>query len=491
MKRGAGSSSVAPDGLHRNLIGGEWVGGGDAIDNINPSDTTDNIGSYAQASAAEVDTAISAAATAYRSWSARTAQERADVLDAAGTELLARQEELGTLLAREEGKPLGEAIGEAARTGRTFKYYAGEAIRLGGETLARMRPGIQVGADRVPIGPVGLITPWNFPLAIPGWKIAPALAYGCTVVFKPANLVPGSAHALAEILWRAGLDGGEFNLVMGRGSEVGDRIANASALAGVSFTGSTGTGARVGQACMQRGARVQLEMGGKNPIIVLDDADIEQAVKAATIGAFFQTGQRCTASSRIIVTDAIHDRFVDAMVAHLGTLRVDHALSHDTHIGPAVDQGQYEQDVEYIRIGREEGAEIAFGGGVLERETPGYFVSPTLFTGTRNDMRINREEMFGPIAGVIRANDYEEALAIANDTQYGLAASLCTRNASYMEDFRRRAEAGLVMFNLPTAGLDYHAPFGGTKASSYGTREQGTYAREFYTTVKTWYASTD
>lgn len=474
-------------GVHRNLIAGEWVEGEATVRNINPSDTNDIIGEYAQAGERQVADACAAAAAAFPRWSGQTAQHRADILDAIGTRILERHEALGTLLAREEGKPVREAVGEAKRAGHIFKFFAGEALRLGGEVMPRLRPGVSVGADRIPIGPVGLITPWNFPLAIPAWKIAPALAYGCTVVFKPANLVPACAHALAEIFHDAGLDGGEFNLVMGRGSSVGDGIANAPEIAGVSFTGSTEVGHGVARACMARNARVQLEMGGKNPIVILDDADLERSVEAAVVGAFFQTGQRCTASSRIIVTEGIHDRFVEALVKRVGELRIDSALLPDTDVGPAVDERQYRQDLDYIELGRSE-ATLACGGNTLERSTPGFYLEPTLFVDTHNDMRINREEMFGPIAGVIRAADYEEALQIANDTPYGLAAAICTNDARRMNDFRRRAAVGMVMCNMPTAGLDYHVPFGGVKASSYGTREQGTYAREFYTTVKTWYS---
>ncbi len=474
-------------GVHRNLVAGEWIEGEATVRNVNPSDTNDVIGEYAQADERQAATACAAAVEAFPRWSGQTAQYRSDILDAIGTRILERHEALGTLLAREEGKPVREAVGEVKRAGHIFKFFAGEALRLGGEVMPRLRPGVSVGADRIPIGAVGLITPWNFPLAIPAWKIAPALACGCTVVFKPANLVPGCAHALAEILHDAGLDGGEFNLVMGRGPSVGDAIANAEGMAGVSFTGSTEVGHGVARACMARNARIQLEMGGKNPIVVLDDADLERAVDASVIGAFFQTGQRCTASSRIIVTEGIHDRFVDALIKRLGELKIDSALLPDTDIGPAVDERQYRQDLEYIELGRKE-ATLVCGGNPLERSTPGYYLEPALFIDTHNDMRINREEMFGPIACVIRATDYEHALRIANDTPYGLAAAICTNDARCMNDFRRRAAVGMVMCNMPTAGLDYHVPFGGVKASSYGTREQGTYAREFYTTVKTWYS---
>ncbi|WP_217987769.1 aldehyde dehydrogenase family protein [Halomonas salipaludis] len=475
------------NGAYNNFIGGEWVEGCNYIENINPSNTNDVIGVYSQASRDQVHDACKSAEAEFSVWSRQTAQYRANILDEIGQRILEKKEELGTLLAREEGKPIREAIGEAERAGHIFKFFAGEAIRLGGEVMSSLRTGISVGADRVPIGPVGIITPWNFPIAIPAWKIAPSLAYGCTVVFKPANLVPACAHALTEIFSKCGLNNGEFNLVMGNGSTVGETITSAREISGVSFTGSTDVGKSVSSSCVAHGARFQLEMGGKNPIVVLDDANIERAAEAAIIGAFFQTGQRCTASSRMIVTDGIHDKFIGVVKSKLDDLRIDSALLHDTDIGPAVDSRQYQQDLSYIEVGLSE-AKLAWGGKCLERATPDFYIEPALFVETSNEMKINQEEVFGPIASVIRVSNYEEALHVANDTPYGLASSIFTENAKIMNDFRRRSEVGMVMCNLPTAGLDYHAPFGGVKASSYGAREQGTYAREFYTTVKTWYS---
>jgi aldehyde dehydrogenase (NAD+) len=373
------------------------------------------------------------------------------------------------------------------RAGQIFKFFAGEVLRLNGETVASTRPGITVEVTREPLGVVGLITPWNFPIAIPAWKIAPALAYGNCVVFKPADLVPGCAWALAEIISRNGLPDGVFNLVMGRGSIVGEALLGADDVAGVSFTGSVPTGRRVVEACAARNARVQLEMGGKNPLVVLDDADLDVAVDCAVNGAFFSTGQRCTASSRFVVTDGIHDRFVETLVSRMQSLSVDDAIKDGTQIGPVVDQDQLDQDLRYLDVAREEGGTLAWGGERLNRENPGFYLSPALFTETDNSMRINREEVFGPVASVVRVHDYEDALAVANDTQFGLSAGICTRSLKHATHFRRNAEAGLVMVNLPTAGVDYHVPFGGRKSSNYGPREQGRYAAEFYTTVKTSY----
>src|SRR5882672_3640758 len=475
--------------VQQNYIAGEWVGGGAVNRDINPSNTADVVGEYVRGDRADVERAIAAASAAFPKWSLSTPQERFDVLDRIGTEILARKDELGRLLSREEGKTLPEGAGEAGRAGYIFKFFAGEALRLGGEKLASVRPGVEVEMTREPVGVVALITPWNFPIAIPAWKIAPALAYGNCVVFKPADLVPGSAHVLAEIISRSGLPAGVFNLVMGRGSEVGDTLLKHPDIAAVSFTGSVATGRRVAAAATAATPmkKVQLEMGGKNPLVVLDNADLKSAVECATNGAFFSTGQRCTASSRLIVTAGIHNRFVDALTERVKALVVDDALKAGTHVGPVVDQSQLDQDLRYIAIGKDEGAKLRWGGEILNRDNPGFYLQPTLFTEVDNRMRIAREEIFGPVAGVIRVKDYDEAVAVANDTDFGLSAGICTTSLKYASHFKRNAEAGMVMVNLPTAGVDYHVPFGGRKSSSYGPREQGHHAAEFYTTVKTAY----
>ena len=475
--------------MKHNLIGGQWTEGVRTYQNTNPSDTRDVIGDYAVASREQALQAVAAAHAAFPAWSLSTPQQRFDILDAVGNEIIARKAELGDLLAREEGKTLPEAIGEVGRAAAIFKFFAGEALRPGGEVLPSVRPGVEVEITREPLGVIGLITPWNFPIAIPAWKIAPALAYGNTVVFKPAEVVPGSAWALADILHRAGLPAGVFNLVMGRGSEVGAVLLEDERIAGVSFTGSVGTGQRVAAACVGRGAKVQLEMGGKNPFVVLDDADLNVAVGAAINSGFFSTGQRCTASSRVIVTEGIHDRFVAAMVEKMKTLKVDDARKAGTDIGPVVDDRQLAQDLEYIAIGQKEGAKL-HGGEALATNAdgaPGFYLRPALFTETTPEMRINREEIFGPVVSIQRVKSYDEALALANDTPFGLASGIATTSLKHATHFKRHAQAGMVMVNLPTAGVDYHVPFGGRKGSSYGSREQGRYAAEFYTTVKTAY----
>lgn len=475
---------------HKNLIDGEWVDGARVSRNINPSDTRDVVGEYAQANAEQASQAIAAARQAFSAWSVSTPQQRFDVLDAAGSEILARRNELGDLLAREEGKTLPEAVGEVARAGNIFKFFAGEALRLGGESVPSVRPGVGVEVTREPLGVVGLITPWNFPIAIPAWKLAPALAFGNTVVMKPADLVPGSAWALADILQRAGLPKGVFNLVMGRGSEVGATLLEDARVDAISFTGSVATGQKVAAACVARMAKFQLEMGGKNPFVVLDDAQLDVAVNCAINSGFFSTGQRCTASSRVIVTEGIHDRFVAAMAERMKTLKVDDARKSGTDIGPVVDDKQLAQDLEYIALGQREGARLVAGGQAIAKNAegaPGFYLTPALFADTTPQMRINREEIFGPVVSVLKARDYEEALALANDTPFGLASGIATTSLKHATHYKRHAQAGMVMVNLPTAGVDYHVPFGGRKGSSYGPREQGRYAAEFYTTVKTAY----
>ncbi len=475
--------------IQKNFIAGEWVDGSGITKNINPSNTNDVVGDYARADKAQTEKAIAAAKAAFPAWSRSTPQERYDALNKISAEILARKEELGRLLSREEGKTLPEGIGEAARAGQIFAFFAGEALRLSGEKGPSVRPNLEVEITREPMGVVGMITPWNFPIAIPAWKIAPALCYGNTVVFKPAELVPGSAHALSEIIARSGLPAGVFNLVVGSGSVVGQTLLEHPDVAAISFTGSVATGRKIAQACVMSPAmkKFQLEMGGKNPLVVLDDADLKVAVEAATNGAYFSTGQRCTASSRLIVTEGIHDRFVEAMTERLKGLQVDDALKPGVHLGPVVDQSQLDQDLRYLKIGKDEGAKLYWGGELLNRETPGFYLQPALFTETTNSMRIAREEIFGPVACVIRAKNYDEALAIVNDTEFGLASGICTTSLKYASHFKRNSEAGMVMVNLPTAGVDYHVPFGGRKGSSYGAREQGAYAKEFYTTVKTAY----
>lgn len=475
------------DNLKPNLIAGEWSSGTDAIANINPSDTGDVIAHYTRASPDDATAAIAAAHDTARDWAHSGIQLRHDILITASDEISARRDEIGRLLSREEGKTLNEGVAETVRASQIFDFFAGEALRLAGDKLASVRPGVDVEVTREPVGVVGLITPWNFPIAIPAWKIAPAICYGNTVVFKPAELVPGCAWVIVDILHRAGMPPGTLNLVNGPGSIVGQAILDDPRVKAVSFTGSHATGARVAEASVRHMRKFQLEMGGKNPLVVLDDAELDNAVECAVNGAFYSTGQRCTASSRLVVTEGIHGRFVEACAERLRHLVVDDALDSRTQIGPVVDETQLRQDQDYIELGRREGATLRAGGERVARDKPGFYLQPALFTETTNAMRINREEIFGPVASVIRVRDYDEALEVANDTPFGLSAGICTTSLKHASHFKRNAEAGMVMVNLPTAGVDYHVPFGGTKGSSFGPREQGRYAAEFHTSVKTAY----
>ncbi|MDQ8029627.1 MAG: aldehyde dehydrogenase family protein [Brevundimonas sp.] len=469
-------------------IDGERVGGDRPAESLNPSDTREVVARTPDGSASDVDDAVAAAKAAFPAWADASPEARSDVLDRAGSLLMERKEEVGRLLSREEGKTLPEGIGETARAARILKYFAGEALRLHGQNLASTRPGVEIQTYRQPVGVYGLITPWNFPIAIPAWKAAPALAFGNTVVLKPAGPTPATAEALVAILHEAGLPKGVMNMVIGRGG-VGQAIVDHKDVVGVSFTGSQGVGAGVAAGAVKRQARIQLEMGGKNPLIVLDDADLERAVNIALDGSFFATGQRCTASSRLIVQDGIHDKFVALLAEKVAALRVGDALDPNSQMGPAVSEAQMETSYTYVEVARGEGARIVTGGDRLKLDKPGWYVQPTLIADTAADMRINNEEVFGPVASTIRVKSYEEALEIANGVEFGLSAGIVTSSLKHARDFQRRAKAGMTMVNLPTAGVDYHVPFGGTKSSSYGAREQGFAAAEFFTQIKTSYSA--
>jgi aldehyde dehydrogenase (NAD+) len=471
--------------LHPNYVGGEWVRGAPAP-NVNPSDTRDVVGDYDRASPQQAIAAIAAARLAQPLWAATSVQTRADVLQRVALEIAARRDELADLLAREEGKTLREARAEVVRASHIFNFFAGECVRGQGDALPSVRDSVDVTASREPVGVVALITPWNFPIAIPAWKIAPALAFGNAVVFKPAELACASAWALTEILARAGLPAGTFNLVNGSGALLGPVLTSAGVDA-VSFTGSTAVGREIARAAVESRARVQLEMGGKNGLVVLDDADLPVAVQAALDGAFFATGQRCTASSRLIVADGIHDAFVETLTLAMAQQVVGDARHGATTIGPVVSEPQLSSDLEAIAAAIDVGAVLKVGGTLVEHAQPGFFLQPALFIETRSEMPINQEEVFGPVASVIRVRDYDDALSVANDVRFGLTAGICTNSLKHSTHFRRSAQAGMVMVNLPTAGVDYHVPFGGRKASSYGPREQGRAAIDFYTSTKTAY----
>ena len=472
---------------NQNFIAGEWLAGVDEIDNINPSDLSDTIGRYAQADDTQLQRALDAAETAQREWARAGLERRYNVLMAIGNELIARCEELGTLLAREEGKTQPEGKGEVYRSGQFFTYYAAEALRQIGDNADSVRDGIEVDVRREPVGTVAVISPWNFPMATAVWKIAPALAFGNAVIWKPANLVPASAVALAEIISRQDIPAGLFNLVMGSGGGVGQQLVESPQVNAISFTGSVPVGRGIAQAAVGNFTKIQLEMGSKNALAIMDDADLDVALACALNGAFGSTGQKCTASSRLVVHKNVHDYFVEKLAEGASDMVVGHALEAGTQIGPVASEVQLQQNLENVELGKKEGAELLCGGEHVERATEGYFMTPAVFAGTQNDWKINREELFAPIACVIRVDSYEEALATVNDTRFGLTAGIVTSSLARATHFRRNVKTGCVMVNLPTAGTDYHVPFGGRGESSYGPREQGQYAQEFYTAVKTAY----
>ncbi|MEE6281953.1 aldehyde dehydrogenase family protein [Georgenia sp. MJ170] len=471
-----------------NYIGGQFVPAAEHRANINPSDTADVVGMFPRSTAEELSAAVSAAKEAQPGWARTSPQARADVLERIAAAILAQAAELGDLLAREEGKTLREAVGEVTRAGHIFRFFSGEALRMAGSRQPSTREGVTVNITREPLGVVGIITPWNFPIAIPAWKTAPAIAYGNTVVLKPAELTPASTHALARIMHEAGLPAGVFNIVMGQGSVLGDALLDHPDLDAITFTGSENVGVQLAETAARRLMPAQLELGGKNPLVVAADADLDVAVRCAIDGSFYATGQRCTASSRLVVDDKVHDEFVERMLQRMSQLVVGDARDLGTEIGPVVDERQLETDLAYLDIAREGHGEV-HGGERVERQTPGFYLTPALITGASNTDRTSREEIFGPVSSIIRVSDYEEAVAVANDTPFGLAAGICTTSLRLAEDFQQRAEAGMVMVNLPTAGVDPHVPFGGRKRSSFGPKEQGVAARDFYTQLKTSYVA--
>lgn len=476
---------MAGGGVIGNYIGGEWCAlAGGAVANVNPSRPDDVIGVYTQADDAQLHNALAAARDGFDKWRNAGLEKRQKVLTLIGDEMMARANELGEMIAREEGKPRAEGIGEAYRAGQFFNYFAAEVLRPAGESVDSVREGVAIEVWREPLGVVAVISPWNFPVAAASWKIAPALAFGNAVIWKPATLTPASAVLLAEIIAKQDIPAGVFNLLMGGGGTIGNKLAASADIDAISFTGSFAAGREVAIAAAGQMTRMQAEMGSKNPLVVMDDADMDIAVQCAAAGAFGGTGQKCTASSRIIVHDKIYQTFAEKLLAKTKALKVGDALTEGTEIGPVASKAQLESNIAYMKLAVDEGAKVLGGGEVSEES--GYFMRPALLEGD-NTMRINREEMFAPVACLIRTGSYEEALAIANDSDYGLVAGIITSSLARALDFRRRAVAGCVMVNLPTAGTDYHVPFGGRKRSSSGPREQGRAAAEFYTAVKTNY----
>ena len=469
-----------------NFIAGRWVEGTGSIKNINPSDTGDIISEYTSVTDDQFEQAVSSAVIAQKEWGEVGIEKKSQILIKIGDELIQRSKELGELLSREEGKPLAEGIGEVTRAGQQFQYYGSECLRLYGEKIPSTRPGFQVEISREPLGVVGIISPWNFPIAIPAWKAAPAMMCGNAVILKPASLTPASAIALTEIISKQDIPSGLFNLVLGSGSNIGNKIASHPDIVAITFTGSVEVGKKLYQNSSPLLKKMQMEMGSKNPLVVMEDANLNTAITCAANGAYGGTGQKCTASSRLIVHEDIYAKFVEGLVENIKNLKVGHALDEGTQMGPASNESQYESNLSYIEIGKGE-AKLEYGGNPMNMRTPGYYLQPTLFVDGDNKSRINQEEMFGPIACVIPAKNLDHALEIANDTEFGLSSGIITQSLAKAEHFKQNIKTGVSTINLPTAGLDYHVPFGGRKASSFGPREQGTYAREFYSQVKTSY----
>ena len=472
----------------QNYINGEWVAG-PTFENRNPANTDEVVGLFVKGSAKDVESAAAAAQEALSSWSALPAPARGNYLFKVA-EILDREfDQISEEMTREEGKTLPESKGEVRRAINIFRYFGGEGARMPGMLAPSERERVHMFAIRKPIGVVGLVTPWNFPSAIPAWKLAPALICGNTVIMKPASAAPLSAWRILEACHKAGIPKGVVNYVAGSGGELGRALVDSAPLKAVSFTGSCDVGRWLHAEASKRALRIQLEMGGKNPTIVLADADFKTAVENVVNAAFFSTGQKCTATSRAIVEDAIYDKFVEALVERTKKLKVGNGMEAGIDIGPAVDESQLKTDLKYIEIGKKEAGAPRTGGNRLTGGAydKGYFVEPTIFADVTESMTIAKEEIFGPVLAVMRARDFEDAMRIANNTPHGLSASVQTTNVSRVFEFIHRMEAGLLTINLPSAGVEYQLPFGGTKESSFGSKEQGPAALEFYSDYKTIY----
>jgi len=477
--------------VYKSYVNGRWMdsSSGKSVPNINPANINDTIGTAELASREEARLAVEAAYNAFRDWKRTPAPARGQTISRAARLMEERKEELAAAITREEGKTLAEARGELTRAINVVEFCAGESRRMVGETIPSELPANFAYTVKEPHGVVACITPWNFPVAIPAWKIAPALVAGNTVVFKPATLTPSSAVLLTEIFNDAGLPPGVLNLVLGSGGEAGDEIVNHPAVRAISFTGSTETGLKLYAQVAPRGVRLQAEMGGKNPVVVLDDCDMELAVESTAQGAFGSTGQRCTATSRVIVIDKVADEFVERIVERARSFQLGAGDDPDTDIGPSVDEGQFNTVLKYIDIGREDGAELLCGGKRAEGDgfENGWFVEPTIFDRVTPDMRIAREEIFGPVLSVLRVKDFDEAMMIANDSEYGLSSSVFTNDTNLVYRFVDEIETGMTHINSPTTGGEAHVPFGGVKSTGLGAREQGSTSLDFYTELKVVY----
>src|ERR1700752_914606 len=476
---------------YRNFIGGKWIESASTrtAQNINPANTDDILSTIRQATREEARVAVEAAASAFRGWRSTPAPTRGRIVAKAARLLEENKEALAQLLTHEEGKTIAESRGELQRSINVADFCAGESRRMNGETIPSELPLNFAYTIKQPLGVVACVTPWNFPVAIPIWKIAPALVAGNTVVFKPASITPATAVRITEIFEEAGIPAGVMNLVLGSGSEAGDEIINHPAVKAISFTGSNGVGIRLYEQASRRGAKVQCEMGGKNPVVIMEDADMDLATESTAQGAFGSTGQRCTATSRAIVVNHVADEFIERITKRAGSMRIGAGSDPKTEMGPSVDESQFKTVLDYINIGKEDGATLAFGGEQARGEglEKGYFVQPTVFDNVTPDMRIAREEIFGPVLSVLRVKDFDEAMQVANDCEYGLSSSIFTNDASRVFRFVDEIETGMTHINSPTTGGEAHIPFGGTKGTGIGDREQGSTALDFYTELKVVY----
>jgi len=477
--------------VYRNFIGGQWAESSSSktVENINPANTADIIGTIKLSTREEARTAVEAAYDAFRDWKNTPAPTRGKIVARFARFLDEDKENLARTLTREEGKTLAESRGELSRSINVAEFCAGESRRMNGETIQSELAANFAYTIKEPHGVVALVTPWNFPVAIPVWKIAPALVAGNTVVFKPAETTPATAVRICELFEEAGLPKGVLNLILGAGAEIGDEIVNHPAVRAISFTGSTATGIKLYEQAARRGAKVQCEMGGKNPVVVMEDCDLDLAVESTAQGAFGSTGQRCTATSRAVVVDKIADKFVSKVVEKAKKMRIGAGDDSNTEMGPIVDERQFKNVLKYIDIGREDGAELLCGGNRASGENleNGYFVEPTVFDRVTPDMRIAQEEIFGPVLSVLRVKDFDAAMIVANDSQYGLTSSIFTNDPNLIFRFVREIETGMTHINSPTTGGEAHIPFGGTKMTGIGAREQGSASLEFYTETKVVY----
>ncbi|MBM7570319.1 alpha-ketoglutaric semialdehyde dehydrogenase GucD [Aquibacillus albus] len=482
------STNVAAK-TYMNYVNGVWKEStsNETIASYNPANKHEVVGNVQNSTREDLEEAIQAAKQAEKSWKKLSGAERGNILFSVANILENNLDEIAETMTNEMGKTLPEAKGETARGVAILRYYAGEGMRKVGDVIPSTDSSALMFSKRVPLGVVGVITPWNFPVAIPIWKMAPALIYGNTVVFKPATEAAVTAAKVVECFEKAGVPEGVINLVTGKGSVIGQGLADHSDVNAVTFTGSNQVGKNIGSSVAARGGKYQLEMGGKNPIIVAEDCDIDLAVDAAISGGLKSTGQKCTCSSRVIVQSSIYDTFKERLLQKVAEIKVGNGLDSDTWMGPCASEGQYNTVRKYVQIGIEEGAQLIYGGDEPQSDglRNGYFVNPTIFEGVTSSMTIAQEEIFGPVLALMKVDTVEEAIDLANDVEYGLSASIFSKNIDSILSFIDDIEAGLVRINSETAGVELQAPFGGMKASSSHSREQGEAAKEFFTTVKT------